>query len=211
MRSGKLSLVFILCVIFAAAVFSEAFAAKDGFEELRKNAAEIKTIQAAFIQTKSMKILAKPLISEGLFYFAVPYSFRWEYKKPLRSVVINHQGETKRYIFSGGKMVEDTSGGVQAMKIVLGEITSWMSGKFDQNPSFRAALKEKGEFTQIIMTPTAKNMEGMIEKIVITLSSKDKAVKTVNIIESASAQTRIDFKNTLINKPLPESIFQDVE
>ncbi|HPD57589.1 MAG TPA: outer membrane lipoprotein carrier protein LolA [Smithellaceae bacterium] len=211
MRHAKLSFLFIIGGLFLAAALMIAHAAEDSFARLRKNAAEIKTIRAAFIQTKSMKILAKPLISEGLFFFAAPDSFRWEYKKPLRSVVINHRGETKRYIFSSGKMVEDQSGGVQAMKIVLGEITSWMSGKFDQNPSFQAALKDKGEIKEIIMTPTAKNMEGMIEKIVITLSSKDKAVRTVNIIESASAQTRIDFKNTLINKPLPESIFQDVE
>ncbi len=31
-------------------------------------------------------------------------------------------------------MVEDKTGGAQAMKMVLGEVAGWMSGKFDQNP-----------------------------------------------------------------------------
>jgi len=211
MRGGKLSLLIIAGGLFLAALFNDAYAADAGFEALRKNAAEIKTIQADFIQTKSMKILARPLISEGRFYYAEPDSFRWEYLKPLKSIVINHKGQTKRYIYSGGKMVEDTSGGVQAMKIVLDEITAWMSGKFDQNPSFQAVLQDKGQIKEIIMTPAGKNMEGVIEKIVITLSARDTAVKSVSIIESATAQTRIDFKNTRINKALPAAIFQDVE
>jgi outer membrane lipoprotein-sorting protein len=182
----------------------------DDFEQVRKNAAQIKTIQADFIQTKSMKILAKPLISEGRFYYAAPESFRWEYLKPLKSIVINHNGQTKRYIYSGGKMVEDTSGGAQGMKIILGEINSWMSGNFDQNPSFKATLKE-GTYTQITLTPVGQNMNGMLQKVIITISKKDAAVKSVNIMESETSSTMIDFKNTQTNKNIPESIFQDIE
>ncbi len=210
MRRTKVSFLFIICGIFLAAVFHGAHAADAGFEALRKNSAQIKTIQADFIQTKSMKILSKPLISEGRFYYAAPDSFRWEYLKPLKSIVINHKGLTKRYIYSGGKMVEDESGGAQGMKIILGEITSWMSGNFDQNPSFKATLKE-GTYTQITLTPVGQNMNGMLQKVIITISKNDAAVKSVKIIESETSSTIIDFKNTQTNKSIPESIFQDIE
>ncbi|MBN1474256.1 MAG: outer membrane lipoprotein carrier protein LolA [Syntrophaceae bacterium] len=210
MRRSQLSFLFILCGIILAAAFPNAYAADAGFEELRKNAAQIKTIQADFIQKKSMKILTKPLISEGRFYYTAPDSFRWEYLKPLKSIVINHKGQTKRYIYSGGKMVEDQSGGAQGMKVILGEITSWMSGKFDQNPSFKATLKED-TYTQITLTPVGQNMDGMLQKVIITISKKDAAVKSVNIIESETSSTVIDFKNTQTNKNIPESIFQDIE
>lgn len=207
-QSHKKNILFVGC-FFILLIFNQiAFA--DDFEQVRKNAAQIKTIQADFIQTKSMKILAKPLISEGRFYYTAPDSFRWEYLKPLKSIVINHKGQTKRYIYSGGKMEEDTSGGAQGMKIILGEITSWMSGKFDQNPSFKATLKE-GTYTQITLTPTGQNMNGMLQKVIITVSEKDAAVKSVNIIEGESSSTRIDFKNTQTNKNIPEAIFQDIE
>jgi outer membrane lipoprotein-sorting protein len=182
----------------------------DDFEQLRKNAATIKTIQAKFVQNKFMKILTKPLVSEGRFYYGSPDSVRWEYLKPLKSIVLTRKGETKRYIYSGGKMIKDQTGGVQAMKIVLNEITSWMSGKFDQNPSFKATLKE-GTYTEITLTPVGQSMTGMIEKIIITVSQKDMAVKSVKIIESENSSTRIDFSDTVINKTIPESIFQDIE
>ena len=145
-------------------------------KQLRKDSAKIKTIQADFVQKKSMKILSKPLISEGRFYYVAPDSFRWEYFKPLRSIVIAYKNKTKRYIASGGKMVEDKTGGVQAMKIVLSEVTGWMSGKFDQNPSFTATIHE-GANTRITLTPVEKSMTGMIEKIEITLSKKAATVQ----------------------------------
>jgi outer membrane lipoprotein-sorting protein len=186
------------------------YAAADNFDQLRKDAANIKTIKAHFVQKKTMKILSKPLISEGLFYYAAPDSFRWEYLQPLKSIVIAYKGDTKRYIASSGKMIEDKTGGVQAMKIVLNEIAGWMSGKFDQNPSFAATLKE-GAYTEITLTPVGKNMAGMIEKIKITLSKKEKAVESVKIIESANAFTQIDFSDVQINKAISDKTFQDVK
>ena len=182
----------------------------EGFEQLRKDSANIKTIQARFVQKKFMKILARPLISEGRFYYVAPDSFRWEYLKPLRSVVIASSGDTRRYTLSGGKMIEDKSGGAQAMRIVLSEVTGWMSGKFDQNPSFTATLKE-GTNTQITLTPAGKSMSGMIEKIEITVSRKAAAVKSVKIIESANAFTQIDFTDVEINKVISSAVFQDVQ
>jgi outer membrane lipoprotein-sorting protein len=54
-------------------------------------------------------------------------------------------------------------------------------------------------------------MAGMIEKIKLTLSKKEKAVKSVKIIESANAFTQIDFSDVQINKVINDKIFQDVE
>jgi outer membrane lipoprotein-sorting protein len=182
----------------------------DDFAQLRKDAASIKTVQAAFVQKKIMKILSRPLVSEGRFFYAAPDSFRWEYLKPVKSIVLSGKGEAKRYIMSQGKMVEDKSGGVQAMRIVLGEVVNWMSGKFDLNPSFQAAVTE-GKNTLITLVPVERNMAGMIEKIEISVVKKSMAIKSVRIIESENAATIIDFSHVEINKAVNASVFQDVE
>lgn len=200
---------FILST-FLLFILLPRIASADGFEQLRSNSANIKTVQARFVQKKLMKILARPFISEGRFFYAAPDSLRWEYLKPLRSVVLSGKGSTKRYIMSGGKMVEDKSGGVKAMSIVLGEITNWMSGKFDGNPSFRATLKE-GTNTLITLVPAEQNIAGMIEKIEISVVRKTMVVKSVKIIEGKNAATIIDFSNVEINKGINSSVFQDVE
>lgn len=201
-KTGLLLLLFLTALPIGAGA--------DEFARLRKDSAGISTISADFVQKKFMKILSKPLVSEGKFYYAAPDSIRWEYTKPIRSVVISGKGSTKRYIASGGKLIEDKTGGAQAMKIVLDEVAGWMSGKFDSNPSFTATLKE-GSGTLITLTPVGKSMSGMIEKIEITISRKDMSVKSVRIIESASAETRIDFHPVIINKDINPSVFQDVQ
>jgi outer membrane lipoprotein-sorting protein len=211
MRTGQTLHRYFYILVCSLLILSLPFpVSADSFEQLREDSANIKTIQARFVQKKFMKILVRPLISEGRFYYVAPDSFRWEYLKPLRSVVIVYKGDTRRYIASGGKMIEDKAGGMQAMKIVLGEVTGWMSGKFNQNPSFAVTLKE-GTNTQITLTPVGKSMSGMIEKIEITVSKKAAAVKSVKIIENANAFTQIDFNDMQVNKVISDKTFQDVE
>ena len=197
-------------LLLAVLLMSPLAVRADDFAGLRKDSARISTISADFVQKKFMKILSKPLVSEGKFYFAQPDSIRWEYSKPVKSVVMSSKGVAKRYIASEGKMVEDKTGGARAMKIVLDEVAGWMSGRFDSNPAFAAALKE-GPPTVITLTPVEKSMSGMIEKIEITISRKDMAIKSVRIIESATAETRIDFQHVVINKEINPSVFRDVQ
>jgi outer membrane lipoprotein-sorting protein len=184
-------------------------AGADDFDRLRRDASRISSLSADFVQKKSMKILSKPLVSTGKFFYAAPDSIRWEYVKPIRSIVISDRGTTKRYIASGGKMIEDKTGGAQAMKIVLDEVAGWMKGKFTANPTFAASVRE-GPETLIVLTPKGKNMAGLIEKIEITVSRKDAVVKTVRIVEGAAAETRIDFSHTVVNPVLPPAVFQDL-
>ncbi|MCK7508078.1 MAG: outer membrane lipoprotein carrier protein LolA [Desulfobacterales bacterium] len=200
----------IFMVLLILLMLLPASVCADNFERLRRDSSRISTISADFVQKKFMKILSKPLVSEGKFYYTAPDSIRWEYSKPIKSVVISDKGNTKRYIASGGKMVEDKTGGAQAMKIVLDEVAGWMSGKFTSNPSFTATLKE-GSNTQITLTPVGKSMAGMIEKIEITVSRKDASIKSVRIVESATAETRIDFQHVVINQEIQPSVFQDVQ
>ena len=205
-RTTFLKKIWPLLLILLMALPANARA--DDFEKLRKDSARIQTISADFVQKKSMKILSKPLVSEGKFYYAAPDSIRWEYVKPLKSVVVSEKGKTRRYMAAGGKMIEDKTGGAQAMKIVLDEVAGWMGGRFTANPSFTAVLKE-GPMTQITLTPAGKGMAGMIEKIEITISRKDASVQSVRIVESATAETRIDFKNVVINQSIQPSVFRD--
>ncbi|HLZ18320.1 MAG TPA: outer membrane lipoprotein carrier protein LolA, partial [Smithellaceae bacterium] len=182
----KIGLLLLILILLAPAGVRA-----DEFGELRKESARIKTISADFVQKKTMKILSKPLVSEGKFFYAAPDSIRWEYAKPVRSVVISGKGATKRYMAAGGKMVEDSTGGAQSMKIVLDEVAGWMGGRFDANPSFKASLKD-GNPVVITLVPVEKGMKGFFEKIEIAVSKKDASVKSVRIVESASAETRID-------------------
>jgi outer membrane lipoprotein carrier protein len=203
----KILLIFLSLGLF---VLPPNAVLADDFEQLRRESADIKTVQARFVQKKQMKILSRPLVSEGRFFYVAPDSFRWEYTKPLRSVIISRKGETKRFVPASGRMTQDKTQGVKAMSIVLGEVVNWMSGRFESNPAFKASLKE-GTNTLITLIPVGQNMAGIIEKIEISVVKKTMAIKTVKIIEGEKAATIIDFSAVEINKAIDESVFQDVQ
>lgn len=201
----------LVCLLGVILLIPDGFCVDDSdFEKLSRESAQIKTLKADFIQKKFMKILAKPLVSEGCFYFVTPDSLRWEYFKPLKSVVIAYRNTTRRYMYSEGKMVEDKTGGAQAMKIVLNEVAGWMSGKFDRNPSFKATIQKK-ENTLVTLTPVEKKMKGMIERIEITLAPKAGIVKSVKIFEGADNFTQITFNNVKINETIDAAVFREVK
>ena len=182
----------------------------DNWDQIRMQSEKISTISARFIQKKEMKILAKPLISEGRFYFNSPDSVRWEYMTPVRSILLLHKGDIHRYVKGDKGFIEDSSVKMPGMKVVFQEITAWSKGRFDQNKSFRATLKP-GKAAMIILTPKEKGLADMIKRIEITLSSeKAGAIKTIQIVEDEKSSTWLEFKDIEMNKGIDESLFKEV-
>ena len=182
----------------------------DNWDQIRLQSEKITTISARFTQKKEMKILAKPLISEGRFYFNSPDSVRWEYMTPVRSILLLHRGDIHRYVKGEKGFIEDSSVKMPGMKIVFQEITAWSKGRFDQNKSFTATLKP-GKAAMIILTPKEKGLADMIKRIEITLSSeKAGAIKTIQIIEDEKSSTWLEFKDIEMNKGIDESLFKEV-
>ncbi|HON59641.1 MAG TPA: outer membrane lipoprotein carrier protein LolA [Smithella sp.] len=209
MRGAGFYKLFSAAAMLLLLCGSAAFALEDDFAKIRRESSGIRTLQADFVQKKFMKILSKPLVSEGRFYYEAPDSLRWEYVKPLKSLVIIRKNQIKRYLYSEGKMIEDRTGGAQTMKIVLQEVVGWMNGRFDQNPSFKATLIRKAT-PVITLVPADKNLSGFVEKIEITLAGSRGVVKSVKIFEGTDNFTQINFVRVQTNAPIDSAVFQDV-
>jgi outer membrane lipoprotein-sorting protein len=176
------------------------------WEQIRQVSAGVNTLQAGFVQRKHLKILSRPLVSEGRFYFRSPDALRWEYLSPVRSVLLLNKGNVKRYIQQNNRLVEENQNSAQVMKFVLPEIAAWNRGNFDSSPTFSASLKP-GRKSRILLTPKDKGMRAMIQAIEITLSEKPGEIDTVRIIESDEAYTVIEFKNVRTNQRLDDILF----
>ncbi len=179
----------------------------ESWEQIRQVSAGISTVQAGFVQRKHLKILSRPLVSEGRFYFRSPDALRWEYLSPVRSVLLLSQGDVKRYIQQNNRLVEDRHGSAQVMKFILPEIAAWSRGRFDSSPTFAAVLKP-GSKTRILMTPKDKSLSAMIQAVEITLSEKPGGIELVRIIESDEAYTEIEFKNIRTNSRIDDVLFR---
>lgn len=178
------------------------------WDSIREAADAVKTVQADFTQEKHLPILKKPLVSEGSFVYQSPANLRWEYRQPVRSILLMFKGETRRYLESEGRLVPDQSAGLAAMSVVMDQITAWLKGRFDDNPMFAAELTKGGK---IVLTPTAEAMAKMIRRIELQLAHQPGAIDTVTIYEDEAAFTRLTFHNLRLNPQLEEALFTEAK
>lgn len=196
---------YLVFLLIAAACMCLGWA--DTFEGIQAAAGKVTSVQARFVQEKHLPILTRPLIARGRFMFQGPDSLRWEYQEPVRSVLLMHQGRTRRFVESDGKMVEENAAGLQAMDVVSEQITGWLSGRFDRNPLFKASLEPGGK---IVMTPRGQQMNRFILRMEMLMGDQPGVMKEVVIFESETAFTRFKFVEPMINQPISESEFQQV-
>jgi hypothetical protein len=131
----------LLCVGWFAAVGSAASGGRPWYEDwasIRKAAASIKSIETTFVQTRTLKILTKPLVSRGIMAFRRPNDLRWEYQSPLANLAgrqaRQHPPPIKHGAPPGSRRQRPQ---LEAMKIVLGEINLWLDGDFSSSKTFR--------------------------------------------------------------------------
>jgi len=179
----------------------------DNWDQIKNAAGQVNTVRCDFIQEKHLKILASPLVSKGVLYFKVPGSLRWEYISPVRSILLMHNGKTKRFIMRKDDFIEDSSANLQAMGFVLKEITMWLNGRFDENPQFTAILKAGHK---IVLLPKEKSFSMMIQKIELMLSNTPGIIKSVTIYESDNSFTKLFFKKSILNGKIDDSMFRKI-
>ena len=181
--------------------------ATDRFDRIRESFSRVKSIRTDFVQEKRMKILARPLVSEGSFQYRAPADIRWEYRNPIRSVLMMDNGDVKRYTWNGSAWVEDRGAGLEAMRFVLQDISGWVSGEFGSSSHFRAELKE-GDPVRVTLIPRDPSIGSFIQQVVLTLSPQPGVLKSVEIVEGPGSSTLIELRNTVVNVSFPEDLFR---
>lgn len=198
----------ILIGLLLGASLSSGWA--ETWESIRASAGTITSVETEFIQTKHLPILNKPLISKGKLYYQAPSSLRWEYVSPIQSILLMHNGRVKRFTLDTRtrQYREESGEGLDAMQVVLGEITQWLKGRFDESPMFAARL-EPGD--KIVLTPKQKAFGDVIQRMELYLDTQPdrqpSMIRRVLIYESDTAYTEMSFAGTLLNRSISESVF----
>ena len=180
----------------------------DTWDGIRWAAGNVDSIRADFVQEKHLPILAKPLISKGRLSYRRPDALRWEYTSPVKSVLLMHGGNARRFVQSDQGLVEDVSVRLQAMQFVMPEISSWLGGRFQDNPLFDASLDG---VNKILLAPTDPGMARFIQRIELLMSDRPGVIEQVLIFESDDAFTRMVFSDTQVNSALDDRLFQDAQ
>lgn len=193
------------CALLISACLCLSWA--DAWDGIRAAANKVESIRADFVQEKHLPILARPLVSEGRLFYRRPDALRWEYTAPVKSVLLLHGGEARRFVQTDGKVVQDDGASLRAMQFVMPEISGWFAGRFQDNPLFEATLQPGG---RILLVPKEAGMGRFIQRIEIFLSDRPGMIDQVLIFESEDAFTRMRFNNTQVNPALDERLFREM-
>lgn len=179
----------------------------DSWQGLRDTAATVSSVQADFVQEKHLPILARPLVSRGSFRYQKPGSLRWEYREPVPSILVMHDGRTRRFVGGPAGWTEESGRGLEAMQVVMEEISGWLAGRFADNPLFDARL-ESGR--RIVLVPKEEGLRRLIQRIELALADRPGVLQSVSVYESESAFTRMSFSNVVLNGAVAEAVFRKV-
>ena len=193
----KLLSLLIMTALSLVMFFSPCLAADS-------DSVQIESIKADFTQEKHLKILARPIISTGTFTFAPPQSLRWEYQTPIPSILIMHGGTIRKYMHKDGELIEDRGMRLDAMQMVLVEISSWLDGRFTENDLFSVSFDD--EHT-VLLRPKEESFANLINKIELKLADRQGLLDSVTIFEGADAYTKMTFSNRVLNQEIPASVF----
>jgi len=174
--------------------------------DLKGAAESIRTLKADFTQKRHLKILEAPLISKGKLYYKAPDFLRWEYSSPLRSVMLKRGESINVYQFLEGEWKADSSQAVEVRRIIFAEINRWLTGRFNEASAFTPSYNS-GPPVRITLTPR-EEFKRFLNRIELIFSERPGIIRSVEMIESQEARTRIEFVNPEINVHLPAVVFE---
>ncbi len=175
-----------------------------GGEKTEPSSVHVESVQADFVQEKQLPILARPIFSKGHFAFEAPGSLRWEYFSPIRTVLLMHDGYTRKFIQHEGKFREEHGMGVDAMQIVLEEITGWLDGEITDTATFRVSVA--GE-DSIVLIPKEAALEKIISRIELKLLGQSGLMESVTLYEGEDSFTRMVFSAAVLNEKIAAGRF----
>jgi outer membrane lipoprotein-sorting protein len=197
--------LLITTLIIGGLFFAEGASAQD-WTSLQNTFRNIRSVRAEFLQKRYLKILTKPLLSEGKLFFYIPDSLRWEYLNPLRSVMLQKENTIQIYNFTEGAWKPEMAQAVEARRLVLAEISRWFQGRFEESKAFRH-FYSPGPPAQVTMIP-GEGINRFIERIEIVLSAKPGVIDRLEIEETGGARTSIEFRNVEINPSFSSEVFE---
>jgi len=197
--------LFITVLITTGLFFAEIASAQD-WSSLKETFRNIQSVKAEFLQKRYLKILTKPLLSEGKLFFCIPNSLRWEYLNPLRSVMLQKGSTVQVYNFFEGVWKPEMPESVEATRMVLAEISQWFQGRFDESKSFKQ-LYSPGPPARVTMVP-GEGIDRFIRRIEIILSVRPGVIDRVEIEEPGGSRTTIEFRNVEINSSFSSEVFE---
>jgi outer membrane lipoprotein-sorting protein len=163
------------------------------------------SIQADFIQEKTLTMLSEKIVSSGKFCFRKKDRLRMEYVQPYPYLLILNGG--KIYVRDGQKESKISAGSNPVFQQVNRILIDCVSGNMLDNPEFQYRIFENAGSWLIEFKPMASNLKEHYKNINIVLDKKDFTASAIGIYDATGDKTIMRFQNKQLNAQIPDSQF----
>ena len=194
----------------AAATFAAAADTNVLFEKWLAVQTNLQSWTGDFIQTRSLKVLAQPLVSTGKVWVR-PGEFRWELGQPPQTIVLR-QPTQLLIMYPQLKRVEKYS--LDNPPAQLKDALSLLDATL---PRDRATMQkqfcllaaaETNSVLQMTLQPNSVSARKFIGEIVIGFSTNDFSIALTEMKFADGSSLRNDFSHVVMNQSIDDSRFE---
>lgn len=175
-------------------------------DRLERAMAGVNTVQADFVQEKTLAMLREPLRAEGRLCYAAPDRLRWEYTAP-EAQGFSMRGSAGRRWDPAGDLRDVDLARDPVLGPLAGELLAWV--KFDLD-HIRSAYEVEvlAEDPPVLrLRPHAPQLGRVLERLDLAFAPDLRSVLRVEYREPDGDATSITFHDTVLDAPLGDGLF----
>ena len=203
-------IIVILAIVLSLQTWSQtkltATQQNQIIDKVTKSAQSANTMQCDFIQTKTMKMLKKEMISNGVMYYKSPNKLRWQYTSPYDYTFILNGGEVRIKSKKSSQNIDLKNNKMfkQISQIILGSITG---GGLKNNKHFSVDIYKSGESYFAKLYPRTKEMKQIYTVVEVYFNASLTMVSKVKLIEKTGDVTIVQLSNVKTGININENLF----
>jgi outer membrane lipoprotein carrier protein len=172
----------------------------------------VKTWQAEFVQTRTLKALTEPLRTPGRLWFEAPDRFRWELGTPPQTLVLRHTNElwvgyprlkrVERYPLTGT--------GNEPWRDALALLDAgFPASRAEFDARFRLlSLARTNDLVTLSLEPRRPGARRFLKELRLTVRASDRTLIANEVRFADGSTLRNDFTNAVANAPLDPGRFE---
>lgn len=174
----------------------------------------IKTWQAEFVQTRTLKALTEPLRTPGRLWFAAPDRFRWELGTPPQTLALRRTNELW-ILYPRLKRVERyplTGEGEEPWRDALALLDAgFPTSQTEFEARFRLlTLTRTNDLVTLSLEPRRAGARRFLKELRLTVRASDRTLVANEVRFADGSTLRNDFTNAVANPPLDPGLFEPV-
>jgi outer membrane lipoprotein carrier protein len=167
---------------------------------------------ADFTQTRSLKVLAQPLVATGKVWVTTPGRFRWELGQPAQTIAMR-QPDQLLIIYPKLKRAEKYA----LDSVPPGPLKDALALLEATLPRDRATMEERFRLIstretnatmQVTLQPKSAAARKFVSEILISFRTNDFSMSATELRFADGSSLRNDFTNTVLNPPLDPALFE---